>query len=334
MIIGLVGKNSAGKGEAANFLKTVGYTYYSLSDVIREDLKAQNKALTRDNLIEEGRTLRRSGGEAVLAERICAKLKRDQNYVIDSIRNPGEVQRLRREPNFFLVSITADSKVRFERMKRRAREGDPTTYDAFLKLEARESDASDPAAQQVAQTEKLADFEAANDSSMEAFHENLRNLLKQLVKKNSRPDWDQYFMEIARSVASRSNCVKRKVAAVLVRDRRIISSGYNGTPRGVRNCNEGGCPRCNSFSASGTNLAECLCSHAEENAIVQAAYHGVSVKGATIYTTFSPCLLCTKMILNSGIEEVVYYANYTLDTTALNLLKEAGVKVRQVSSEA
>jgi dCMP deaminase len=100
--------------------------------------------------------------------------------------------------------------------------------------------------------------------------------------------------------------VKRKVAAVITRDRRIISTGYNGTPRGTLNCNEGGCPRCNSFAEGGTALDECLCSHGEENAITQAAYHGVILKGGTIYTTMSPCLMCTKMIINAGLDEVVY----------------------------
>ena len=137
-------------------------------------------------------------------------------------------------------------------------------------------------------------------------------------------------MSIARVVAMRSNCVKRKVAAVLTLDRRIISTGYNGTPRGVRNCNEGGCPRCNSFAPRGTNLDDCLCSHAEENAITQAAYHGVSVRGATLYTTLCPCSMCTKMIINSGVAEVVYNADYPVGGVSLRLLREAGVKVRQL----
>jgi dCMP deaminase len=124
--------------------------------------------------------------------------------------------------------------------------------------------------------------------------------------------------------------VKRKVAAVITVDRRIVSTGYNGTPRGTRNCNEGGCPRCNSFGETGTRLDECLCSHGEENAITQAAYHGVSVRGATLYTTLCPCLICTKMIINAGIQEVVYNADYPLGAQSLSLLREAGVKVRQV----
>ena len=330
MIIGLVGKNSAGKGEAANFLKTVGYQYYSLSDVIRADLKNKGEEPTRDRMIEYGRQLREQAGTSVLADRVREWLDADKNYVIDSIRNPAEVASLKKEPGFFLLAVQADAKLRFERMRARGRAGDPQTLAEFEAVEVRESDDSSEAAQKVAQTERLADFVIDNNGSLEDLADGMRQLMQDLVKKNPRPSWDDYFMGIAQAVATRSNCVKRKVAAVLVKDKRIISSGYNGTPRGTRNCNEGGCPRCNSFSPSGQNLAECFCSHAEENAIVQAAYHGVSVKDASIYTTFSPCLLCTKMILNSGIQEVVYSAAYSLDDTALHLLREAGINVRQL----
>ncbi|OIO25031.1 cytidine deaminase [Candidatus Micrarchaeota archaeon CG1_02_49_24] len=137
-------------------------------------------------------------------------------------------------------------------------------------------------------------------------------------------------MNIAKVVASRSNCMKRHVAAVIVKDGRIISTGYNGTPRKTRNCDEGGCPRCNSFAESGTKLEECLCSHGEENAIVQASYHGISIKESVIYTTFSPCLICTKMIINAGIAEVVFNSKYPMSELSIALLTEAGVKVREV----
>jgi dCMP deaminase len=153
------------------------------------------------------------------------------------------------------------------------------------------------------------------------------------MSSTKRPGWDRYFMDIAQVAAKRSNCSRRQVAAVLVRDKRIISTGYNGTPRGVRNCNDGGCPRCSSNAPSGSKLTECLCSHAEENAIVQAAYHGIMVKGATLYTTYSPCLLCAKMIINAGIVEVVYHERYSIDSTSMALLSEAGVKVRPVMEE-
>jgi dCMP deaminase len=153
------------------------------------------------------------------------------------------------------------------------------------------------------------------------------------MSEKSRPGWDKYFMDIALVAASRSNCSRRHVAAVLVRDRRIISTGYNGTPRGVRNCSDGGCPRCNSNTPSGHGLGDCLCSHAEENSIVQAAYHGISVKGSTLYTTFSPCLTCAKMIINAGIVEVVYHKRYSIDDVSTALLKEAGVIVRPLEED-
>ena len=149
-------------------------------------------------------------------------------------------------------------------------------------------------------------------------------------EKHVRPSWDRYFMDIAHVAASRSNCSRRQVAAVVVRDKQIISTGYNGTPRGIKNCSEGGCPRCNSDVPSGEGLGQCLCSHAEENAIVQAAYNGIMLKGATLYTTFSPCLLCAKMIINAGIVEVVYHQHYTIDDVSTKLLHDAGVNVRSV----
>ena len=152
-------------------------------------------------------------------------------------------------------------------------------------------------------------------------------------KKCERPGWDEYFMAIADVVALRSNCSRRHVAAVIVKDKRIISTGYNGTPRGIKNCCDGGCPRCSSDAPSGTALTECLCSHGEENAIVQAAYHGIAVKDSTLYTTFSPCLLCAKMIINAGIKEVVYRERYSIDGTARKILQEAGVKIRSLGEE-
>ena len=152
-------------------------------------------------------------------------------------------------------------------------------------------------------------------------------------QRRKRPGGDEYVMRIAQVVALRSNCSRRQVAAVIVKDHRIISTGYNGTPRGIKNCHEGGCPRCSSDAPSGTALEECLCCHGEENAIVQAAYHGISVKDSTLYTTFSPCLLCAKMIINAGIKEVVYAERYSIDDTSRRILNEAGVKLRPVQMD-
>ena len=150
-------------------------------------------------------------------------------------------------------------------------------------------------------------------------------ILRMDEKHFQRPDWDEYFMDIAHVVSKRGNCCRRKVAAVIVSDRRIISTGYNGTPRGIDNCFEGGCPRCASDASSGENLDECICAHAEENAIVQAAYHGIAVRNSTLYCILSPCLMCTKMIINAGIKEVVYETEYHFTEQARDLFSKAGV---------
>ena len=146
-----------------------------------------------------------------------------------------------------------------------------------------------------------------------------------------RPGWDEYFMEIAQVVAKRSNCSRRQVAAVIVKDNHLLATGYNGTPRGVKNCFDGGCPRCAGHAKSGTGLEECLCVHAEQNAICQAARYGVNISGSTIYITISPCLTCAKLIINSGISEVVYGGDYTaFVSTVREMFREAGVKCRSL----
>lgn len=147
-----------------------------------------------------------------------------------------------------------------------------------------------------------------------------------------RPDWDEYFMSIAEAVKTRSNCLSSPKGAILVKNKQIISTGYNGTPRNVKNCNEGGCQRCLDRKEgkinSGEDLDRCACNHAEENAIVQAAFHGVSTEGATMYTTYMPCATCAKMIINAGIVRVVSEEDYP-EGLGTDLMKEARIKLEK-----
>jgi dCMP deaminase len=329
MIFGVAGPNGAGKGEIVAYLAARSFSTFSLSDVIRGELARRGLEETRELLIQVGRELRGQGGPGVLAERAVEVLDDNRNYAIDSIRHPAEVEVLRSCGHpFKLIWVDADIGLRFDRLHRRGRKGDPQTLEHLRTLEGMELGSDDPVAQQLLAVKALADFEVLNEGDLDSLYRQIRQVFERSLFFE-RPSWDEYIMAIARTVASRSNCVKRKVAAVVVKDRRIISTGYNGTPRGTRNCNEGGCPRCNELVEGGTRLDECLCSHGEENAITQAAYHGVSLLGATIYTTFSPCLQCTKLIINAGLVEVVYNTHYPLGQMAVALLREAGVKVRQ-----
>ena len=140
-------------------------------------------------------------------------------------------------------------------------------------------------------------------------------------------------MRMAALAATRSTCLRRHVGAVIVQERMVLSTGYNDTPRGLPNCGDGGCARCASDAPSGVGLDTCLCLHAEQNAIIQAAYHGVSISGAAIYTTHQPCLTCAKMIVNAGIRRIVFAGDYP-DPLALEMLQQAGVTLDRVAGEA
>ena len=148
--------------------------------------------------------------------------------------------------------------------------------------------------------------------------------------ESGRPAWDDYFLDIVGLVAKRATCQRRRVGAALVRDRRILSTGYNGAPSGLRHCLEIGCLREQNHIPSGERHELCRGLHAEQNAIIQAALHGVSVKGATLYCTNHPCIICAKMIINAGIKEILYEGGYG-DDLARQMLLEARVPVRQIS---
>ncbi|MBU0571802.1 MAG: cytidine/deoxycytidylate deaminase family protein [Candidatus Omnitrophica bacterium] len=150
-------------------------------------------------------------------------------------------------------------------------------------------------------------------------------------KKNnrtSRPAWDEYFINIARLVSSRSTCLRRNVGAVIVKNKQVLTTGYNGAPAGVKHCDEIGCMREKMGVPSGERHELCRALHAEQNAFLQAARHGISLDGATMYMTTQPCSICAKMIINAGIKKIIFEGDYP-DEFAIELLKEAGVKLEK-----
>lgn len=148
-----------------------------------------------------------------------------------------------------------------------------------------------------------------------------------------RPSWDDYYINIAWVISQRANCLRRAVGALIVADRRIISTGYNGTPFGVKNCNEEGCLRCSSDAPRHGGYDTCLCVHAEQNAIILAARHGITTDQASLYTTLRPCIDCLKMAIQAGIREIVYDRPFDFDQAReavyKRLLAESGIIVRR-----
>jgi len=147
--------------------------------------------------------------------------------------------------------------------------------------------------------------------------------------KKERPSWDEYFLEVARLVAKRSTCLRRSVGAVLVKDKRILATGYNGAPRGLKHCIDIGCLRQKMKIPSGERHELCRALHAEQNALIQASLYGISVQGSSLYATNQPCVICAKMLINAGIKEIVISQGYP-DKMAMDFLKEAKIKVRRI----
>ncbi len=142
----------------------------------------------------------------------------------------------------------------------------------------------------------------------------------------ARPDWNEYFMEITELVATRSTCLRREVGAIIVKENRILSTGYNGAPSGLAHCLEIGCLRDKMNIPSGERQELCRGIHAEQNALIQAAKFGIALDGSTVYVTTQPCITCSKLIINAGIKKIIYKNPYP-DKLALELLEEANIEV-------
>jgi len=185
LIIGLTGENCAGKGTAAEYLKKKSFYYLSLSDVIREELAAAKEDITRESMIRKGNEMRKKSGAGILAQRVVARMDHDKNYVVDSIRNPGEVAELKKRKDFALFYITASHETRFARVKSRDREGDPKSFDAFMKIEEMEAEGPESTGQQLIATAKLADRKIVNDGDFAHFYDAIDGALAEVSNRKS-----------------------------------------------------------------------------------------------------------------------------------------------------
>lgn len=332
MILGITGDYCSGKDTVAEILQRMNFYHISLSDLLRDELRKEKKKVTRGNLLRKGNELREKEGPDVLAKIVLKKVKDGENYAFTSIRNPSEVELLQKREDFLLVNVTAPESMRLKRIVRRNRgENDPKTLRELREREKQEN-SNNPNSQQLQKVAKMAKVIVVNNSSLEKLETKVQKLVRDWLFKlqESRPDWDNYFMNIAEQVKMRSTCMSAKKGAIIVKNKMILSTGYNGSPKGIEHCTKGGCKRCTSRHLgkikSGVYTEPCICCHSEENAIVQAACNGTSTQGAVLYTTFTPCTTCSKMIINAGIKAVIAKIKYP-DDVGTRLLKQAGVKM-------
>ncbi|KAI2638931.1 cytidine deaminase-like protein [Hypomontagnella submonticulosa] len=258
-------------------------------------------------------------------------------WVTTDVHDETVLETLSRRPFFILISVDAPLTVRWRRYQRRdsgRRESsnqEPITLEDFvLQSDQHLYDATTG----VLPLMSRAAIRLLNTSSDLAHLYATLGKLDLTNPDRLRPSWDSYFMSLASLAAHRCNCMKRAVGCVLVDSKHhVISTGYNGTPRHLLNCGEGGCPRCNSGESSGASLSTCLCLHAEENALLEAGRERIR-DGSILYCNTCPCLTCSIKIVQVGISEVVYSQGYSMDTDTAQVFRNAGVKLRQFSPPA
>jgi len=311
--LALTGSMGSGKGEIVKMLQEKGYRYISLSDAVRAEATTQKIEHTRENLQNVGNALRKEHGAGALGKKIRETIEGEGGalWVIDGIRNPAEWEELKLSPGSHLIGVSANRDLLVDRLMARKREGTALTKEEILQKMDRENGIGEPPeGQQVKKCLEMVDYLILNEGTLEELQKKLTHFLR-LLSGEDRPTFHEVFMEIAYTWAQRATCLRRKVGAVIAKDQQQITAGYNGAPRGVPHCAElGGCLRAKLGIPSGQRHEICRGTHAEQNAITQAAKFGIGIEGSTLYCNCFPCVICTKMILNAGITTVVYDSDY------------------------
>jgi len=254
----------------------------------------------------------------------------NKNYVFFSECISSDLLLLKKRPTFLLISVNAPITKRYQRFIEKFNNENGEAKNLLSLEEFCILDDTQMFERGLNDIMNKADLKIENvKNDINEFYSILDK--KQLTRfERLRPSWDTYFMTLSFLTARRSNCMKRKVGCILTKNHYIISTGYNGTPRNIANCYEGGCPRCNSNASMGTQLDLCLCLHAEENALLEAGRD--KANGATLYCNTCPCIGCTTKIIQSGVVEVVYALEYRHDEYIKNLFSQAGVKIRKFNN--
>lgn len=327
MFVGIIGPKSSGKHTIAEYLvNRHGFEFLTLKkglDVHNRDVYQNAKQF---DTVGDLQTFVTKHWQA--------------NFIICDIERE-HIEALRKRPFFLLLAVEAPVTMRHKRSIERTeiQPREPLSLEDFLIEDDRNMyNISAQDKQKTKPYKSLYNLMLSSDLLITNAYQDIQSLylildkLNIVDKERLRPSWDTYFMQLSDLAARRSNCMKRRVGCIIVKDSRVVATGYNGTPRGLRNCNEGGCGRCNEGASCGTDLDRCLCMHAEENALLEAGRGSVNFEtGVILYTNTFPCLGCTIKIIQQGVKEVVYFQSYGMDEMTAKIFKEANVKLRQHS---
>ncbi len=336
MIIGVSGTIASGKGIIADILREKGFVYLSLSDELRLLAKERGIEITRENLQNLGDEMRAKEGKGFLAKLVSKRIVENnyENVVVDGIRNPGEIEELKKMNNFILISVDAAREIRFQRILERDREKDPRTWEEFILVDNRDRGIGQlSTGQAVEECMKAANYKITNEGNFDEIRKKVELLVNRITsgkirKRNDYLSWDDYFMGIAVLSAKRSKDPNTQVGACIVnKDKKIIGIGYNGFPIG---CSDDELPWERDGNYIETKYAY-VC-HAELNAILNSM--GRDTKDCSMYVALFPCNECAKAIIQSGIKEVVYledkYANTDSVKASKIMFNQAGVRYRKL----
>lgn len=319
MLIAISGTLSSGKTEVARYLTFQGFKLLSVGK-FSDELSLQGSTPTPDLEAEEFADFDE------LLDYVTANWRK--NYVLSHIADMETLHKLQKRPFFLHICIDAPVYMRYQRyrLKLEQEAAQPVSAEEFItKSDELLFNSLNP----LVAINNQADINIVNTTtSLKSLYVKLSEL-DLMNGERLRPTWDAYFMRLADLAALRSNCMKRRVGCVIVKDNRVVATGYNGTPRHLTNCNEGGCPRCNKGAGAGAALSTCLCLHAEENALLEAGRDRIAGDNSILYCNTCPCLTCSIKIVQSGIKQVVYAQSYSMDEHSHRVMSEARIVLRQ-----
>lgn len=339
LIIGITGTLGAGKGTLVEYLRTQRqFSYFSVRQFLMEEVHKRGLEPNRDSLTIVANDLRANHSPSYIVDELYRRAaETGGNAIIESIRAVGEVESLRKKGSFVLVAVDADPKKRYERIQLRASETDHIDFETFLSNERREMNNSDPNKQNLQACMKMADITFNNDGSIDELHAKVDQFLSQLQDdspKHIRPSWDEYFIDLCKSVALRATCNRGRSGCVIVKDKQILATGYVGSPSHLPHCDDVGHLFRKTLHEDGSITTHCVRTvHAEQNAICQAARRGVALEGSTLYCTMTPCRTCAMLIINCGITKVVADYKYHAGKESEEMFNMAGVELQYIHNE-